>query len=94
MLSRDFYRAMEAGELSDLDDGEEPGFHDFLKWHGLYKIWLKANRVIVSRSTGNPSWSNSVICRPRRECAMLTRSDYELLVYTCHRAIRPSVSAR
>ena len=41
VLSRDFYRAMEAGELSDLDDGEEPRFHDFLEWHGLYKIWLK-----------------------------------------------------
>ena len=41
VLSRDFYRAMEAGELSDLDDGEEPRFHDFLEWHGLYKVWLK-----------------------------------------------------
>jgi len=45
VLSRDFYRAMEAGELSDLDDGEEPRFHDFLEWHGLYKIWLKREQT-------------------------------------------------
>jgi len=36
---------MEAGELSDLDDGEEPRFHDFLEWHGLYRIWLKREQA-------------------------------------------------
>lgn len=41
VLSRDFYQAMEAGQLSEFDDGEDPRFHDFLEWHGLYKIWLK-----------------------------------------------------
>lgn len=39
--SPDFYRAMESGQLAEFDDGEEPHFHDFLEWHGLYKIWLK-----------------------------------------------------
>jgi len=41
VLSRDFYQAMETGQLSDLDDGEGPHFHDFLEWHALYKIWLR-----------------------------------------------------
>jgi len=40
VLSHDFYRAMETGELSEFDDGESLQFHDFLEWHGLYKIWL------------------------------------------------------
>lgn len=39
-LSRDFYQAMETGQLSDLDDSDESYFHDFLEWHALYKIWL------------------------------------------------------
>ena len=50
---RDFYRAMEAGELSDLDDGEEPRFHDFLEWHGLYKIWTSISPP-VSNITASP----------------------------------------
>lgn len=41
VLSRDFYQAMESGQLSEFDDGDEPHFHDFLEWHGLYKVWLK-----------------------------------------------------
>ncbi len=45
VLSRDFYEAMESGQLSEFDDGEEPHFHDFLEWHGLYKIWLKQEQV-------------------------------------------------
>lgn len=45
VLSRDFYEAMEAGELSEFDDGEEPHFHDFLEWHGLYKIWLRREQM-------------------------------------------------
>ena len=45
VLSRDFYQAMESGQLSELDDGEEPRFHDFLEWHGLYKIWLSRERT-------------------------------------------------
>lgn len=45
VLSRDFYEAMEAGELSEFDDGEEPHFHDFLEWHGLYKIWLNREQT-------------------------------------------------
>ena len=53
VLSRDFYRAMEAGELSDLDDGEEPRFHDFLEWHGLYKIWTSISPP-VSNITASP----------------------------------------
>ena len=40
LLSEDFYAAMEAGELEDFDDGEDPHFYDFLEWHGLYKIWI------------------------------------------------------
>lgn len=45
VLSQDFYQAMESGELSEFDDGEEPYFHDFLEWHGLYKIWLKREQA-------------------------------------------------
>ncbi len=45
VLSRDFYQAMESGQLSEFDDGEEPHFHDFLEWHALYKIWLKREQV-------------------------------------------------
>ena len=41
VLSRDFYQAIESGQLSELDDGESPQFQDFLEWYGLYKIWLK-----------------------------------------------------
>jgi hypothetical protein len=41
LLSQDFYEAMESGQLSEFDDGEDPHFHDFLEWHGLYKVWLK-----------------------------------------------------
>ncbi len=40
ILSRDFYQAMESGELAEFD-GEDPHFSDFLEWHGLYKVWLK-----------------------------------------------------
>jgi len=45
VLSQDFYQAMESGELSEFDDGEEPYFCDFLEWHGLYKVWLKRERA-------------------------------------------------
>jgi len=45
ILSRDFYRAMESGQLSEFDDGEEPHFCDFLEWHALYKVWLKRERA-------------------------------------------------
>ena len=39
VLSQDFFQAMESGQLSEFDDGEEPRFRDFLEWHGLYKLW-------------------------------------------------------
>jgi hypothetical protein len=45
VLSRDFYQAIESGQLSDLDDGETAQFQDFLEWHGLYKIWLKREQL-------------------------------------------------
>lgn len=39
ILSRDFYEAMEGGQLAEFDG--EPNYHqDFLTWHGLYKAWL------------------------------------------------------
>lgn len=37
--SEDFYKAMEAGELADFDDIDDPHFHDFMEWHGLCKAW-------------------------------------------------------
>lgn len=40
LLSPDFHQAMQSGQLEEFDDADEPYFHDFLKWHGLYKIWL------------------------------------------------------
>jgi hypothetical protein len=45
LLSQDFYEAMEAGQLSEFDDGEDPHFHDFLEWHGLYKVWLRREQA-------------------------------------------------
>jgi len=45
LLSRDFYEAMESGQLSKFDDGESPQFTDFLEWHGLYKVWLSRQRT-------------------------------------------------
>ena len=45
VLSQDFYQAMESGALSEFDDGTEPYFHDFLEWHGLYKVWLKREQA-------------------------------------------------
>ncbi len=45
VLSRDFYQAMEAGQLSEFDDADDPRFQDFLEWHGLYKVWLKRDRT-------------------------------------------------
>jgi len=45
VLSRDFYQAMESGQLSEFDDGEEPHFHDFLERYALYKIWLERERA-------------------------------------------------
>ncbi len=41
LLSRDFYAAMETGQLAEFDDADLPAFQDFLEWHGLYKIWLR-----------------------------------------------------
>jgi hypothetical protein len=45
VLSQDFYQAMESGALSEFDDGTEPYFHDFLEWHGLYKVWLRREQA-------------------------------------------------
>jgi hypothetical protein len=45
VMSPDFYQAMESGELSEFDNGEEPHFYDFLEWHGLYKVWLKREQA-------------------------------------------------
>lgn len=54
LLSRDFYQAMESGELAEFDDGTEPHFNDFLEWHGLYKIWLSREqtyRALLNRQS-------------------------------------------
>jgi hypothetical protein len=45
LLSRDFYQAMESGQLSEFDDDESPQFTDFLEWHGLYKVWLSREQT-------------------------------------------------
>lgn len=45
LLSEDFYRAMESGQLSEFDNGGGPQFDDFLEWHGLYKVWLRREQV-------------------------------------------------
>ena len=42
--SQDFYEAMESGQLSEFDDGDDPRFQDFLEWHGLYKVWLRREK--------------------------------------------------
>jgi hypothetical protein len=36
---------MESGQLSEFDDGEDPHFHDFLEWHGLFKVWLRREQA-------------------------------------------------
>jgi hypothetical protein len=45
LLSQDFYEAIESGQLSEFDDGKDPHFHDFLEWHGLYKVWLRREQA-------------------------------------------------
>jgi hypothetical protein len=45
LLSQDFFQAMESGQLSEFDDGKDPHFHDFLEWHGLYKVWLNREQA-------------------------------------------------
>jgi len=45
LLSEDFYQAMESGQLSEFDDGEDPHFRDFLEWHGLYRVWLRREQA-------------------------------------------------
>jgi hypothetical protein len=45
LLSQDFYEALESGQLSEFDNGEDPHFHDFLEWHGLYKVWLRREQA-------------------------------------------------
>jgi hypothetical protein len=40
--------------LDEFDDGESQEFQDFLKWHGLYKIWLHREqmyRQLLSQQT-------------------------------------------
>jgi len=52
--SPDFYQAMEAGELAEFDDIDDLRFHDFLEWHGLFKIWIrreKTYRNLLNRET-------------------------------------------
>jgi hypothetical protein len=44
ILSRDFYRAIESGQLAEFD-GEDVRSQDFLEWHGLYKVWLKREQT-------------------------------------------------
>ena len=54
LLSKDFFQAMESGQLTEFDDGESPQFHDFLEWHGLYKLWLsreQSYRDLLSRQS-------------------------------------------
>ena len=45
LLSKDFYQAMESGQLAEFDDGASPQFHDFLEWHGLFKVWLSKEQT-------------------------------------------------
>ena len=45
LLSRDYYQAMESGQLAEFDDDESPQFTDFLEWHGLYKVWLSREQT-------------------------------------------------
>jgi hypothetical protein len=44
ILSRDFYRAIESGQLAEFD-GEDTRSQDFLEWHGLYKVWVKREQT-------------------------------------------------
>lgn len=52
MRSEDFYKAMEAGELEDFDDIDDPRFHDFLEWHGLVKAqrWRAEQLLAFSKA--------------------------------------------
>lgn len=45
LLSKDFFQAMESGQLSEFDDGESSQFTDFVEWHGLYSVWLSRERT-------------------------------------------------
>ena len=34
-------------------DRDAPRFHDFLEWHGLYKVWLNRERAYRERLRGH-----------------------------------------
>ncbi len=55
VLSRDFYTAMETGQLVEFDDVDASAFHDFLEWHGLYKIWLNCEQSYRKQSHNHQS---------------------------------------
>jgi hypothetical protein len=54
LLSRDFYAAMEAGQLAEFDDADLPAFQDFIEWHGLYKVWLRREQKYRERLQEQP----------------------------------------
>ncbi len=51
--SRDFYEAMERGELEDFDALDEYRMQ-FIEWHALYKTWLSLDekyRQLIGRQS-------------------------------------------
>ena len=53
--SEHFFKAMEAGELADFDDIDDPHFRDFLEWHGLCKAWYWRQKVYGTAVTTAPN---------------------------------------
>ena len=56
--SEDFFKAMEAGELADFDDIDDPHFHDFMEWHGLCKAWHWRSRQVPPAPTASSTRSS------------------------------------
>lgn len=54
VLSPDFCQAMESGQLSEFDDGEDPHFHDFLEWHAMYKVWRRRQQTYHEQAHQQP----------------------------------------
>ena len=53
LLSEDFYTAMKAGELKELDETDEIRL-DFLKWMGVYEMWLDRFREYQEQLRASP----------------------------------------
>lgn len=48
VLSEDFYKAYQAGDLSRYDECDETRA-DFSRWIGIYETWLRRNQLQINQ---------------------------------------------